>query len=309
MIQTHSIEDGRMPGEEMAWRETARNLCNLADLPFEKWEIDKGFDDVAALVGATDGDLSKRAKFSKDGIDLVEGMIIQILYVSLERMQKAASITAFSSVVTNKGAKLAALLKKISKDLAVFRTNEGTKSASRVKSVFPKWTVERRKELKATLQMLQQAALLFSVKIPSAVWVEINNQAGEPVMDDLSPGKILADLIGNGDEPEEVNPSNAHKTKRVPDKIKPFRKNGEHFVGGSRVVRRLLKDVGRARICREDLDDEIERLKKKRNDPSAERELKDANALRRLKDPLFQQAVASLRSVARKRIQRNGDYG
>ena len=309
MTQTHSIEDGRMPGEEMAWRETARNLCNLAALPFEKWEIERGFAEVAALAGTTDDALCAQARFCKEGIDLVEGMFIQILYVSLDRMQKAASITAFSSVVETKGAKLAALLKKISKDIAVFRSNEGTKTANKVESVFQKWSVERRKELKATLQMLQQAALLFSVRIPPAVWVEINNQSGEPAMDDLSPGKILADLIGNEDESADEKPKCSRKMNHVPDKIKPFRKGGLYFESGCQFVRRLLKAVGRGRISRAHIQDELVNLSAKKQTDDIQRKIAAAKALLKLNDFLLQRAILTLRAAARKRILRNGDFG
>lgn len=297
----------RIPAVEMAWRDAARHLCEKARLDFETWDFQQSFRGVESYADSSDEDVPRIAEATPTGVGLAEGMLLRTLYRDLEAIQQGTSIQAVVKSVERRGAPLLAILKDISKGLAVWRNKVGNRRLSnKVSSALGLWIVSKRRALRGALLGVRQEALRFSVQFSDAtLWDRLEAEA-DGTMCGEDPAAVIRKLLeDDGDEtpPEKkVRP----KPKKVPDKVKPFRKNGAHFAGGCRVVRRLLRSVGKGRICREHLDEEIKRLEAMRGDARSLMDIAAAKALRKLKDPVFQLAVTSLRVAARKRNARNG---
>ena len=119
----------------------------------------------------------------------------------------------------------------------------------------------------------------------------------------------MEDLIGNEDESADEKPKCSRKTNRVPDKIRSFRRDGLYFESGCQFVRGLLKAIGKGHISRAHIQDELVNLSAKKQTDDILRKIGAAKALLKLNDPLLQSAISTLRAAARKRIQRNGDFG
>ena len=314
MIQTHSIEDGRMPGEEMAWRETARNLCARAGLDFETWEVQQSFRGVEGYADATDDTVRKIAQATLTGLGLAEGMLLRVLYRNLRDIQSTSSVTAVVETVKKRGAKLLAVLKNCARGLAEWREKVSRKpGGQKMSAALGRWLVGERAGLLDVLHGIRKETTLFSVQFNDPMtWQRIDEESdGETSLAD--PAAVIRELLEEDEEGEPAKPKVARKSKakadRVPDKIKPFRRDGIHFESGCQFVSGLLKVVGRGRISRAHIQDELENLSAKKQTDDVQRKTAAAKALLKLNDHLLRKVISTLRAAARKRIQRNGDYG
>ena len=200
-----------------------------------------------------------------------------------------------------------AVLKDIAKGLAIWREKvENRRLSNKGSSALGLWIVSKRRALRGALLGVRQEALRFSVQFSDAtLWDRLEAEADGTMCGD-DPAAVIRKLLDDAEDETPPETKRKPKLKRISDKVKPFRKNGVHFAGGCRVVRRLLRTVGKGRICREHLDEEIKRLEAMRGDARPQMDIAAAKALRKLKDPVFQQAITSLREAARKRNARNG---
>lgn len=297
----------RIPAVEMAWRDAARHLCEKARLDFETWDFQLLFRGVESYADAPDEDVPRIAEATPTGVGLAEGMLLRTLYRDLEAIQQGTCIQAVVKSVERRGAPLLAVLKDIAKGLAVWRDKVGNRRLSnKGSSALGRWIVTKRRALRGALLGVRQEALRFSVQFSDAtLWDRLEAEA-DGTMCGEDPAAVIRKLLEDDEDETPPETKGKPKPKRVLDKVKPFRKNGAHFAGGCRVVQRILPLVGKGRICREHLDEEIKRLEAKRGDAGPQMDIAAAKALRNLKDPVFQLAITSLREAARKRNARNG---